>query len=1433
MACEQLVSKDSACLDCHKRIPLEVRHAMMNKFRGPEDTNFRLVSGQLREIAENSRVAQSRTREELNCLQSLTSTYREDKNRCEQRVPGTCTWVLQHPKFLHWRQEDASSLLWISADPGCGKSVLSRCLIDEQLLSLDTKRTSTCYFFFKDDDESRQNGADALCAILHQLFVQKPTLLKYAMPDYGNNGRQLRTMFSTLWEILEKSANDNEAGEIICVLDALDECKDSARVDLIQKLAWLHLHRKRTTMKLKFLATSRPYESIERSFYKFGGDVLNISLRGEDESEKISKEIDMVIDVQLPRICQNRRFPLKHDVQQALIHRLKTIQNRTYLWLHLIYDVIETSLDSSKARLERLVQNIPATVDEAYEKLLMRNTNPEKAARARRLLHIVIAAVRPLTLHEMNIAVAIDEKLQDKEYVDTYEDLDLDNDLPFKTKIRNICGLFIGIHDSRVFLIHQTARDFLASKSSSTTFYSFGTPATGHWKHSLNPVDSNYVLVKICLSYLLFSDLDSSEHTADIASFLAYTAENWFTHFQKAKIGMEDDILKSTFRVCDTQSDTFQRWFSLYWKGICYDAPAADSLTIASYFGLETIVKLLLSMKDVELNCVNCDNRTPLSWAVSEGHIEVVKQLLEKDGVDLNSKDNHDRTPLSWAVEMNHTQILSMLLDKDEIDINVKTKSGWTPFGRAINKRQVETVKLMLRKDSLDLNSHNKQDGETPLMIAIMGENCVERIQIITLLLGQKKIDVNQRNYADHTPLYYAASTNYIKVINLLLERADIDIRSYNKMMDETALSVAVLKGFSTVAQSILEKTNLDIMPSSDVARVLSIAVENGQNEIVKSMLQIKGINLNHRKNIVSRTILNVAADSPHFQCWELLFQHEGLDLTHKDNNIELLLPRMARWCANTRGVELLLQKGLMITNNKDEFGMTALSWAAKNGHLQIVKLLMQEKSIVLNSKDLTGRTPLSWAAGAGHNQIVELLLKEDKIELNTMDCFSRTPLSLAAEAGHLEVVDLLLNKKDVELNLQYHPGLKLSSWTTHEKILIHKNLNSKSYNVKDFLRCNMPFSTEYEPGAQYLYEIMMGNGAPWRPEFWLYANWAADSEFTIHDNQTPMSCAAREGHQNVVKSFLRKNGVDLNAVDCHGRTSLSWAAEQGHQEVVKMLLENPNVELNLKDSQFGFSPLAWSVREIKTNVVELLLENVQVDLNSVDHHGRTPLSWAAEVGSSTIVELLPQRNDVELNFKDFDDELTPLGWAARKGQINVIKILLSKDGVDVNVRDKNGQTPFARAARERHIEAIKCFLNEPSVDLNRKDHENLTPLAWAVRKRYGKIIKLLLQKHEIDINTKNHQGRTPLTFAAENGYLEIVRLLLKQTDIEINSRDEHDRTPLSFAAENGHVEIVRLLLKQEGIEIDFPDGHARTPLSWAMENGHDGIIKKLLREKT
>lgn len=404
---------------------------------------------------QHALLQQPRQEEEDRYIKMLYSNYEQGKNANPERISGTCEWFLDHVSFLTWRKSQRSSLIWLSADPGCGKSVLSRFLVDRrgEVLTVNPENPTVCYFFFKDGDISRMNAANALRAILHQLLTQKPRLYLYAKEDFRKKNEQFLTDFDALWSIFIRAAEDPSNGDTVCVLDALDECEERSRRILIGKLVQLYQCRHLDDSGkpiLRFLVTSRPHYSIVREFKPLTNSLSKIRFRGEEESEQIIREIDVVIRHKVKEL--GAKMDLSRSDQSDLQHNLTSIPHRTYLWLHLTFDNIAKRLELFKEDIAAIAKTIPDNVDEAYTTIL--NQSPDKQ-RARKLLHIILAAVRPLTLREVNVAMEI------KEHPGYHKDLDIWESEVAMDRIKNICGLFVNVLDSKVYLIHQTAREFL------------------------------------------------------------------------------------------------------------------------------------------------------------------------------------------------------------------------------------------------------------------------------------------------------------------------------------------------------------------------------------------------------------------------------------------------------------------------------------------------------------------------------------------------------------------------------------------------------------------------------------------------------------------------------------------------------------------------------------------------------------------------------------------------------------------------------------------------------------------------------------------------------------------------------------------------------------------------------------------------------------
>ncbi|KAH6691037.1 ankyrin repeat protein [Verticillium dahliae] len=414
-----------------------------------------------------------------NASQDLS--YESAKERTEDRVPGTCKWLLEEEKYQDWLRK-AHGLLMVSADPGCGKSVLAKHLIDERLLE-DANDATICYFFFKEDDQDRL--CLALCALLHQLLSRKPSLIKrHLTHEHAKNGNSLQNNTTILWRILEASLRDSDTGPVIIVLDGLDECRQADFQVLARSVNHLLAVEKHSHATTRWLFTTRPYQSITNMIV-----ASCIRMYGEEKSTTIRQEVKIVIqhrvrDPKLQRIIPQRLL-------SRLEERLLSVENPTYLWAALTFRFVETSHFKKTIKgLEDAIENLPRSINDAYSKILSR-TDETLQPLIRKAFTIVLGAAVPLTIAEMNVAMNLDEG------VNNLNNLDMEDEQTFKRSLRQITGLFIITHNDRVYFLHQTVREFF--QSSDTEMPTADLPT--QWQHSFSPKFSNSFMARICLRY--------------------------------------------------------------------------------------------------------------------------------------------------------------------------------------------------------------------------------------------------------------------------------------------------------------------------------------------------------------------------------------------------------------------------------------------------------------------------------------------------------------------------------------------------------------------------------------------------------------------------------------------------------------------------------------------------------------------------------------------------------------------------------------------------------------------------------------------------------------------------------------------------------------------------------------------------------------------
>ena len=990
-----------------------------------------------------------------------TVSYLDRKDRNPPRVPGTCEWFVSHRLFNSWltgSQGKDCQALWVSADPGCGKSVLARHLIDNVLPS--TQSRTTCYFFFKDDFEDQKSAANAICCILHQLLTQNPILFSdTVLAKLVAEGEKLTVSVRSLWELLLEVAREKNAGEIICILDALDECAENDRQLLAGEL--LDQHRTKKAPNLKFLMTSRPLESIRRDLQPSDTAelaVVHLSGENEEEMKKISTEIDIFIEARVRGV--GTKLKLNEKEQDTLLRDLLRVQNRTYLWVYLTLDYVERNVNIDKRKIREELLHLPNSVEEAYEKILLASPEPIEARRA---LHVIVAAERPLTVREMNFALAIRPSHQ------SYQDVDLDSDQRFRERLRNMCGLFVVIIDSKIYLLHQTAKDFLVMTDPQQ-----GPPKTprqhptkSRWKHSLKRTESHQILGEICVWNLRFSDLykgtpellkghhiHQHPYPAKLRSclreyeFLEYSAYFWAVHLRELHGEADEKTTQTMLELCH---ESRQWWFQAMVQTRDPAAPAFGShisrnftppLIVASFLGFAPAVQALVKARGWRLSAWDSQERTalalaaacghadivrilidgqpkvlrslrwsgawepsvtdgwsrrptPLLWAVEAGWVAVVRVLLD-NGAGLEMRNNRGETPLLLACEKQKTDVAQLLIERGA-QVEARDREGQTALVRATDHRTglaVDIMRLLLQFGA-DVDGRESRRGMTPLISAI--DNRQEEKAIFLIENGA---DIEAKSTENHTPFTLACGKGMLGTAKALLKRG-VNIKHKGER-GMSALAYACLKGYGHVVQFLVEQ-GLDIESKCD----------DGRTPLYYCMVD----SVPPRAKRVGRFLLDIGADieARDAEGASILAAFAALD--NGDHNAE--------------SIEWLLEQGADI-ESQNVHGETPLVLAAKSAMFNKALALFKAGANV-NATARDGKSILQLSIVMGRYDFVELLLERRVVNIEHKDNKGRTALSHAASCGWkpAKMIVIILLQKGAKVNSKDSQGKTPLFWAT------------------------------------------------------------------------------------------------------------------------------------------------------------------------------------------------------------------------------------------------------------------------------------------------------------------------------------------------------------------------------------------------------------------
>jgi ankyrin repeat protein len=951
------------------------------------------------------------------CHQAFkTCGYEIFKDFNRPRAKGTCQWVLNHPRYVEWHSSTGDGLLWISADPGCGKSVLAKSLVDRELRGSATH--SSCYFFFKDNDE-QDHAATALCAILHQLFAQQPGLVRHALAMWEKNGDKMQQEVPELWRTLLAAAMDKDAHDITCILDALDECRPADRQRLIEMLARFHADRRPASSlvkrkrgaRLKFLVTSRPYDYIELEFERMLRDLPTIRLRGEEENDQIREEINAVARERVAGLAHE--LQLKKPVRARLEGKPLGMEHRTYLWLHLALESFSTTLQNSLRPEEEAIEMLPSKVDDAYEKILGRVTKDQREV-VRKTLQIVVGSRRALTVPEMAIALGIATK-RIATMQSSLDDVRLDSER-MKRKLSQWCGLFLFINHDRIYLIHQTAKEFLLSDSRTSE-------ATSGWKHCLDVSKAEEQMARLCVNFLSFEDVRaatrdlshrvSQHHFLEalakddpVQSLVVYATEYWPSHLRAGLFVPDAMMADQLSQFYNTTSRIQPPWFAIYWKATRQymdKPPKVTALQLAAMLGHEQgLAQFMGHGFQFGVDDRDHDGRTALVWACECGHKKMVQMLLEK-GADINANGGRYGygDALQAASNGGHGSIVQILLEKGA-DVNAKSGFYGNALQAASGRGHDDIVQTLLEKGA-DINAEGGEYGNALYAASRGGHG-----SIVDMLL-EKGADMNDKGGFYGNALQAASGRGHDDIVQTLLEKgADVNAQGGEY---SNALQVASNKGHRSIMDMLMENGANINAEGGEYSNALQAASNGGHGSIVQMLLE-KGADINAEGGEYGNA-LYAASRGGHGSIVQMLLE-KGADINAKGADINAKGGRYgnALQAASDGGhgsiVQMLLEKGADV-NAKSGLCGNALYAASDGGHGSIVQMLL-EKGADVNAKSGLCGNALYAASDGGHGSIVQMLLKKGA-DVNAKGGFYGNALQAASNRGHDDIVQTLLEK--------------------------------------------------------------------------------------------------------------------------------------------------------------------------------------------------------------------------------------------------------------------------------------------------------------------------------------------------------------------------------------------------------------------------------------
>ncbi|RYP38832.1 hypothetical protein DL768_010750 [Monosporascus sp. mg162] len=469
---------------------------------------------------------------------------RIEKNK-DKLLEDAYKWIIrtsEYATFTNWDNGGPDCpprrLLWIKGHAGTGKTMLMIGIIRELSRQPVALAPSLSFFFCQGTDTTLNNATAILRSLIWLLLLQQPCLISHLLQKYKESGADLfkdKNAFYALSEAFRNMLKDPQLSPVYFAVDALDEYEQGLS-DLI------HLISTSLTLseKVKWLVSSRPTVKLKNS------DVTGTLL--ELDAQTLERPVSVYIDYKLSALKGTDGYD--EDILATVLTAIRKRAQNTFLWVAFVFQ----QLKSVKGWYAvDIIKEIPPGLSELYGHMITRieNGRMKDPEYCKNVLVAVSLAYRPLSISELAVVAA----------------------LPSKVKPQNIvekCGSFLSTKEGMVYLIHQSAKDYL-DENYICRLQRAGT-AQGHTDIGRRSIDAMFSMLKQNMYNIDFGfkPKDMTPPDPDPLAPIRYSCVFWADHLYFLN-GEQPECLKKLTdngKMFKFLKDCFFRWLkSLFFLG--------------------------------------------------------------------------------------------------------------------------------------------------------------------------------------------------------------------------------------------------------------------------------------------------------------------------------------------------------------------------------------------------------------------------------------------------------------------------------------------------------------------------------------------------------------------------------------------------------------------------------------------------------------------------------------------------------------------------------------------------------------------------------------------------------------------------------------------------------------------------------------------------